>query len=242
MCGESGPSFVIKYLDDFTDFKLQASKTEIRIHQYLQEKDWGKDYIVRILGVADRPHKMYLEHGVPMDWNDYNFWKGSKKAHLKIFKGVKAGLDFMSVHEVIHRDIKFSNLLIVGVNDPKVKIIDFGCSRILKQGERAMTDIGSPLYKSPSVFMATIMGGYSFECDLWSLGIMMLMTLFGNYEDHPLVGYKRSPTEVMLACTKIDHSFLRECLAETNDDGVYEQTLKKWSEEALEPTLTRRGK
>lgn len=47
---------------------------------------------------------------------------------------------------IIHRDIKPANILF---KDGKIKIADWGFSRLLGQGETTCSFIGSPAYMAP---------------------------------------------------------------------------------------------
>jgi serine/threonine protein kinase len=47
---------------------------------------------------------------------------------------------------VIHRDIKPANILF---KDKKVKVADWGFSRLLSEGETTTSFIGSPAYMAP---------------------------------------------------------------------------------------------
>ena len=56
------------------------------------------------------------------------------------------------------------------------KIADFGVSRLLDQGEQAMTMVGSLVYTAPEILMEK---PYNHQCDMWSLGVLIyqMMTL-----------------------------------------------------------------
>lgn len=231
-CQGDTVSFAIKYFDrTSTD-----STTEIRIHQKLQKDDVYNHCILKILGIADNPPKMYLEYGIPMDIEDYKRWNKVKDDEkLQAFRSVQEGIKYMHEHHIVHRDIKFANLLVV---DGKVKITDFGISRLLKPGDRATTMKGTPLFMSPAVMRTDIFGGYSYECDLWSLGIMILMTLSNNYSDNPLVGHRSSVPELGVAMLKIDSSKINDLFNDMTHETAPKATLRKMSQACLQPTLT----
>lgn len=77
---------------------------------------------------------------------------------------------------MIHRNIKPSSLLINHRGD--VKISDFKYVKILTNSVYAISDLSGTLeYMSPS----RITGGmYSYECDIWSLGITMYTCATGS--------------------------------------------------------------
>ena len=75
---------------------------------------------------------------------------------------------------VIHRDLKPENLLLSA--DKEIKLIDFGLSKKFKGGDQLLTKVGTPLYVAPEV----LEGKYGYECDDWSLGIIMYVFLCGS--------------------------------------------------------------
>ena len=82
---------------------------------------------------------------------------------------VKAFL-VLSQNNIIHRDLKPANILI---HDNKIKIADFGFSRIMQNIDEntKITQIGTPLYMSPELINdQECSGGKS---DVWSLGIIL---------------------------------------------------------------------
>ena len=57
-----------------------------------------------------------------------------------------------------------------------IKIIDFGTSGKLKNGEMFNLTVGTPLYVSPEV----LKNKYNEKCDIWSCGVIMYMMLCGE--------------------------------------------------------------
>ena len=131
--------------------------------------------------------------------NYYN--KYNKPLSEKIVKyfvlNILNGLVYMNKYNIIHRDIKGENILLHFDNEKdlitnnylkaKVKIIDFGFSRFLRNNELAKSIIGSPLYMDPSILTTFIAkrenieaGFYDKKVDIWSLGVLTYKLLLGN--------------------------------------------------------------
>lgn len=122
-----------------------------------------------------------------------------------LLKGVIASLlvalDFLHSHRVIHRDIKASNLVLtVG---GRIKVIDFGVSTELKEGEECKnTVIGSPYWMAPEVIEGS---DYNEKADVWSLG----MTIIELCEPkHPM--FSIHPVSVLFKIVTADPPRLRK--------------------------------
>ena len=88
------------------------------------------------------------------------------------------GLKYLHNNKIIHRDLKPSNLLL----DDKyeLKIGDFGkIAEITENKKRRYTVCGTYNYMAPEMFENNGKG-YSFEVDIWSVGIIMYQLLTGK--------------------------------------------------------------
>ena len=89
------------------------------------------------------------------------------------------GLLYLHDNDVVHRDIKLGNIFLG--EHMKVKIGDFGLSAKLKSKlERRTTLCGTPNYIAPEVLDDTQCKGHSKEVDIWSLGVLIYILLFGK--------------------------------------------------------------
>ncbi|KAJ4839131.1 hypothetical protein Tsubulata_042717 [Turnera subulata] len=112
---------------------------------------------------------------------------------------VLKGLHYLHGMQIVHGDIKPSNLLINANGD--VKIADFGVSRVVV-GERDAYEayMGTCAYMSPERFDPEGWGGDNpdgFAGDVWSLGVVVLECLVGHY---PLIRYGEKPDWAALVC------------------------------------------
>ncbi|KAH9262360.1 hypothetical protein BASA82_000595 [Batrachochytrium salamandrivorans] len=90
-----------------------------------------------------------------------------------------SGLEFLWRHNLIHRDLKPHNLLLVNKPGalPGVKIADFGFARHLGEAKMAQTMCGSPLYMCPELLAHQ---NYDSKCDLWSTGVIFFEMMTGH--------------------------------------------------------------
>ncbi len=92
---------------------------------------------------------------------------------------------------IIHRDLTPSNVFLVysGRKMPDVKLLDFGISKILGDGQNTKltqtgTVLGTPLYMSPEQASGQV--DLDHRVDLWAMGIMLYECVTGTV---PFAGY-----------------------------------------------------
>lgn len=76
---------------------------------------------------------------------------------------------------IIHRDLKPANILF---KDGKVKIADWGFSRLLENGQTTCSFLGSPAYMAPQALKGE---DYTQKADIWSLGVVLYESLTGVF-------------------------------------------------------------
>jgi serine/threonine-protein kinase len=96
---------------------------------------------------------------------------------LNIAQQVAQGLAYAHEHEIVHRDVKPSNIMVV--RDGHVKITDFGIARMASSAVHTQTGmvLGSPKYMSPEQVMGKTIDQRS---DIFSLGVMLYEMLTGQ--------------------------------------------------------------
>tara|TARA_Y100001970_G_scaffold294100_1_gene446845 strand:+ start:8835 stop:10355 length:1521 start_codon:yes stop_codon:yes gene_type:complete len=89
------------------------------------------------------------------------------------FIQISLGIKYLHDNNIIHRDIKTSNIFIHKENDGTeiIKIGDFGISKIIKiSTNMSNTIIGTPLYMSPELYKRE---SYDKKIDIWALGCIV---------------------------------------------------------------------
>lgn len=116
-----------------------------------------------------------------------------------VAKRVLEGLHYLHGMQIVHGDIKPSNLL---VNDKgEIKIADFGVSHVVEMTHEVRgSNIGTCAYMSPERFDPERWGGDDtdgFAGDVWSLGVVVLECHVGRF---PLIGAGQPPDWASLMC------------------------------------------
>lgn len=84
---------------------------------------------------------------------------------------------YLHSHNIVHRDLKLENILYESkAPDSPLKLIDFGFAKVWDPSTMMQASCGSIAYVSPDVLRGQ---GYTNQCDLWSLGVIVFMLLAG---------------------------------------------------------------
>lgn len=101
---------------------------------------------------------------------------------------------------IIHRDIKPENLILES-REPhaRLKVIDFGVSKKITEGEVVGSFLGTIYYIAPEVVNTK----YDEKCDIWSAGVVIYAMLSGKL---PFKGVNRNDTilKIMMKQLKFD--------------------------------------
>ena len=92
---------------------------------------------------------------------------------------ILSAINYCHKMKIIHRDLKPENILIIERDSngmPRIKIADFGTSKIVEKGHVQRKLVGSSYYIAPEVLKKH----YDEKCDLWSCGVIMYILLSGR--------------------------------------------------------------
>ena len=87
-----------------------------------------------------------------------------------------SAINYCHKMHIIHRDLNPENILIIDRNElgyPRIKICDFGLSKIFEKGLKQKKVVGSLFYIAPEVLKKN----YNEKCDIWSCGVIMYILL-----------------------------------------------------------------
>mmetsp|Transcript_60882 Transcript_60882/g.137239 ORF Transcript_60882/g.137239 Transcript_60882/m.137239 type:complete len:563 (+) Transcript_60882:52-1740(+) len=86
-------------------------------------------------------------------------------------------LNYLSTLSIVHRDIKPENFLYEAWDSERLKLIDFGFSTTWQPSTKMHSSCGTLQYIAPEV----LQGGYTAQCDMWSLGVVAFILLTGKF-------------------------------------------------------------
>lgn len=137
----------------------------VKMHKFFQ--DDNKVYL--ILNYVEYDLKKYL--AVNMNSCTMKF---VKKTARQILKGLKCIHD----NNILHRDIKSSNILIDSNQD--IKITDFGLSRLFDLQDKFFytQEVVSLGYRAPEILLTQ--NKYSTAIDMWSFGVLLIELVTGK--------------------------------------------------------------
>ena len=92
---------------------------------------------------------------------------------------ILSAINYCHGMKIVHRDLKPENILIAERDSnglPRIKIADFGTSKMFEKGAVQRKLVGSSYYIAPEVLKKH----YDEKCDIWSCGVIMYILLSGR--------------------------------------------------------------
>ncbi|CAK6976562.1 serine/threonine-protein kinase D3-like [Scomber scombrus] len=88
-------------------------------------------------------------------------------------------LRYLHLKHIAHCDLKPENVLLATPDPfPQVKLCDFGFARIIGEKSFRRSVVGTPAYLAPEVISSC---GYNRSLDMWSVGVIMYVSLSGTF-------------------------------------------------------------
>ena len=168
-------------------------------------------------------YAMELVHGEPAD--EYvQSREFPRREILSLVRSVALAVQHAHQHGVIHRDLKFSNVLITPDGQPH--LLDFGLARALSPDERSKNltldgeIAGTPAFMSPEQAAGNL-DHMDTRTDIYSLGVMLYRLLLGKWP-HDMTG----PHHAVMFRIQ-EHEITRPRIADPTMDADLEAMLLK---------------
>ena len=118
---------------------------------------------------------------------------------LQIIDAIK----YLHNRRIIHRDLKLGNIFLDDNLD--VKVGDFGLATELNEpNERKKTMCGTPNYIAPEILQSEGKRAYSYEVDIWAIGVITYTLLIGKRPTPAAT--ERIPTRIFARTTSVSRS------------------------------------
>ncbi|CBJ30826.1 calcium-dependent protein kinase [Ectocarpus siliculosus] len=120
-----------------------------------------------------------LEELVDMTQTDAGGRQGhySEKRCCELVRKMLSAVRHCHAHGLCHRDLKLENWVFESDKpDAELKLIDFGLSTYFGKDEVMHVPVGTPYSIAPEC----LTGGYTLQCDVWSVGVLAFMMLAGK--------------------------------------------------------------
>ncbi|XP_066923330.1 serine/threonine-protein kinase Chk2-like [Clytia hemisphaerica] len=160
-------------------------------------KDLDHENIVKIRDYFENDHFIYIVMELASEGSLLGYMRKRRSGVISeplckdFFKQILMGVKFLHENNIIHRDIKADNILLHRNPDVSfvAKITDFGASRHLSPQSQCLSPVGTEHYWAPEVNSGF---GYTKQADLWSLGCLLFVMLFGQ------TPYKQKPNHAVI--------------------------------------------
>ena len=174
ICIETKKIYALKEL------KLEENR---KVSEYKIHKDLDHKNIVKLIEYYDNKKILYLLLEYCENKGLSSILKKRKKlkeieVQYYITNLIKA-IKYLHEQRVVHRDIKPSNIFLTDIL--KVKLGDFGISTNISPGGYIYGKVGTPDYMAPEIIAGK---GYSFEVDIWAIGIIIYQLILGELPFH----------------------------------------------------------
>ena len=173
-------------------FNIKRKEREYLISEILIQKANKCEYIIKLIDVFYESNYIYIvsEYAENGDLDKFitNFKRRRKHINNrtigKLILQLASALKYLHRNNIIHRDIKTSNVFLD--KNYNIKLGDLGIAKILGNRNLANTYIGTPYYMAPELYKGDY---YDNKCDVWSLGCIMyeMITLTRPFEGRNII-------------------------------------------------------
>ncbi|KZS03768.1 Serine/threonine-protein kinase ULK3 [Daphnia magna] len=161
--------------------ELSASTVDNIIHEIEALKLLRHPHIIQMIDFSWDSNFIYIIMEYCEGGDLSVFVRSHKQLQEKICKSflcqLASALQYLRQHNIVHMDLKPSNLLLTSRRNPVLKLADFGLAQSLKNRQKETSFRGSPLYMAPEILRRE---SYDASVDLWSTGVILYECLFGK--------------------------------------------------------------
>lgn len=197
--------FAVKIINKwkFKDKYLTKSFfTDLRTECRLMQKAQDHPSIIEIYEVFESINNLYIVmtacHGGELFERIQADDGFSEVKASKIFGQMLSALYYIHQLGIMHCDLKPENFIFKDKKSLRIKMIDFGMAKIVKWREYYKRMNGTPYYIAPEV----LNGKYNRACDMWSMGVILFILVYGFPPFFTAEGNGKSKSETYNAIYK----------------------------------------
>jgi len=184
--GTFGSVILVKEPSAYHPYALKIIKSQISIFSNKKQKEHVHNEIEVLTKISKFENNFYANLVDTMQDDNGNYLLLDYVPGGELFsylrrkltiedKGIKfymaeiiVALEQLHKNNIIYRDLKPENIIID--KDGHIRLVDFGFSKILKDGETTYTSCGTPTYMAPEIINKW---GHNMKSDIWALGVLL---------------------------------------------------------------------
>ena len=174
--GKPVTTYALKVMNsDKLSDKFGVSRAEI-LNEIDTLKELDHPFIVRLIETFEDKQHIYLVMERCFGNDLFSRAPYSEKSAARITSQILSAVAFMHSRNIIHRDLKFDNIMFETMDeDSPVKIIDFGLAKKYSSRNQYVTGFGGTVtYMAPEILREI---PYTSKADIWSVGVICYMLL-----------------------------------------------------------------
>jgi serine/threonine protein kinase len=178
---ENGMEYAIKAFHKEELLKEKEAQPALKNEIKLMRRLRGHSCIIQLYEVYETVNNIYLIMESVTGGTLQNKIMKSKRIRLEetltIMRQLCEGIHFMHERNVMHRDLKLANILLVHEEkNMGVKLVDFGLATDVDDLPYLYHRCGTPGYVAPELFTVKEGEKYSPACDVFSLGVIFYIS------------------------------------------------------------------
>ena len=195
------------HLDRCSSLELRDElKNEIEILKNLDHAN-----IVRAIETYDFRNRMYLLLELCSGGDLYSRDPYNEDTAKSIIRDLLSAVSYLHSQEIVHRDLKFENIMFVSPRSDQIRLIDFGLSKKYASDEHLHDAVGTVYTMAPEL----IRGSYDAKADVWSVGVIAFMLLSSSM---PFYGKDR--VQVIKKILKGKYSFASRRWKQVSEEAM----------------------
>lgn len=167
-CRETGDEYAVK---------IVRSNVNVNEEVRMLNECQGHPNILELIELLKDERYIYIVTEL-IDGTELHDYKGVSVDDAKyLFNQMADAIHFMHSKNIVHRDIKFENILISNSHPKTVTIIDFGFATKQRDNTVLTKTCFTLDYVAPEILTNV---PYTRKCDIWSLGVTLYLLLCGD--------------------------------------------------------------